>query len=111
LKGARGQFGGWVSRFHRFAGDDEENESPTPYTPATKRREKPNEDAIVNIIENNYRATNELLGVTAIARKLAEQSISNGELSENNVNKFIAKKKGNISSIRKQWMRENNIAS
>jgi hypothetical protein len=65
----------------------------------------------VNIIENNYRATNELLGVTAIARKLAEQSISNGELSENNVNKFIAKKKGNISSIRKQWMRENNIAS
>ena len=111
LKGARGQFRGWVSGFHRFAGDDEENESPTPYTPATKRREKPNEDAIVNIIENNYRATNELLGVTAIARKLAEQSINRGELSENGVNKFIAKKKGNISSIRKQWMRENNIVS
>ena len=26
LKGARGQFGGWVSRFHKFAGDD----SPSP---------------------------------------------------------------------------------
>jgi hypothetical protein len=113
LKGARGQFGGWVSRFHRFAGDDSEEGTddnfPAPYVPANKPRSSPNTDAIVNIIEQHYRETNELMRVTDIAKELSKQSIANGELSPNDVERFIAVKKGNISSIRKQWAKENNI--
>jgi hypothetical protein len=65
---------------------------------------------ILQTLDEIYKTSGDIPGVTEIARAIGEQQIDKGKLNADNLEAFVKNTKGNISEIRQEWLKMRNLS-
>lgn len=103
---AKSNFGSWRSNYERWNSGNTKPELPSVVTHTNEQVDRVENltNRVFELMDEHYRNGN-VLGVTQLGRMLAPDVYGEEEIRD-----FVARKKGNISQVRRKWMKLNNVS-
>ena len=116
LSAARANFPSWKAQFVNWCNeqgiktdDVSKQDEQLVLEKQTRSRSSHNANIIRRLLNKLYSETNELPGVIQIASLLANELVESGRISQEDVQKFVEKKKGYVSQVRRDWINEKGL--